>query len=643
MDIDIHTLTVVATLLQLSSLCTMGLLHYLRFTKARTTRTWLLSGACMSVGTLLFALRPLLPLVLSVIAGNMLVLLGILQLWQGMRLFLERKPFSLALQLSPLLLAPVFYWFTAEQDLIVVRIYTFYLAAAVIFLGMGWELLAGSDASRERGRILLGICFGGYGVSYLLFLLLVDHAQRGSFFQTGLSTYLTLLLECLFLLLYTAGVIMLVCERLQQQLYASRQQAESASKAKTDFLENMSHELLPSVTAVQRMLDTTLQSEMSAEQRENLLTARHAAQQLAAIAGDLQDISRIEAGEIRIEEMDFDFQHLLQTLTLSLAPVAAAKGIELEIGNAPEELRYLKGDPQRVRQVLANLLELCISLMDCGGLSLLVLPPDVSASRDSSLLRLNILIQDSDAGLSPEIREALSRELDQAGRGGAVSGEGLGLNLALSHRLARLMHGDLQLEETFMAGISFNLSLGLAAGTPEAAHAFLGSEKQAGHAGMAQNAPLVQEQHTQTMEHNEAEDSTAESPPLTAPQQAAATNASRLLDRAELLQRMAGDEDLAWQLYRFFVQQAFSTLQQLEASLALEDFELLRTRAHTLKGEAANAGAHLVREAALQLEQAARKSEMDAARQALDSLTARMEETVQHIRHLAETENLPLD
>lgn len=755
MDLDIRSLSVINLTLQTASWLTVILLHFLRLTEPKVTRCWVAAGACFIAAHLFIALRPEIPLLLSVLGGNLFFLWGVLLIWLGVRLFLGRKPLPIFVLLLPLAYALPVYWLTVPFPSLLFRVALFYSAMAACLAGMGVELFKGRNKGQERARILLGSCSLGFGAVLLVNTSLVGSISPGAdIFTSNLPTQITMLAESFFIVFYTSGLIILLGERLQGHMLTAQRQAERANQAKTRFLTAMSHELRTPVSAILGMVDITLQSPLSSEQRENMLVARHASRHLVAIVDDLLDITRIEGGDVQLEQVDFDLDRLFQLLKASLEPLATEKGVHLEVGQAPQEQRYLKGDPGRLRQVLAGVLEAAISHTSGGGVSLLVLPTTPPLEKEEGAFKTEtMLIQNSGVGIPAATREQLARELAQAEDDEQLSASDTGLRLTLSRRMARLMGGDLRLEQGFMSGPTFHLTVRLATGDkdkaqqadapallPEqnqgtgltvllaedqeanaflmqrlverlghrlllahngaealelltqhqcdlvfmdlempvmdgfeatrrirrgeagekaqklpivavTAHAFPEYETMARDVGMdqfltkpidvqAMQTTLAQltsdvRQRSHSLQQDRQRDSQARQlmqRELSCEEQGPAPRP--VVDREALLQRMDGDEELVLQLWRLFLQNTPALLRQLEQALQQEDCELLRTRAHALKGEAGNVGAVLCKDAARSLEEAASRCDIASVRKQIPAVRDEATKAMDQLRDL---------
>ncbi len=204
---------------------------------------------------------------------------------------------------------------------------------------------------------------------------------------------------------------------LMQSLEQRAAEAQSANVAKSQFLASMSHELRTPMNAVLGMTDLALSEELSPTVRDYIDTARESAGALLELLNDILDLSRIEAGRLRIEAAPFRLRSLLDKTVKSLGIRAYEKGLEL-LYDVPDEVPdHLLGDALRVRQVLTNLLGNAIKYTHKGEITVRV----AVRSKSDREACLEFLVQDTGIGISPEDQQKLFRAL-RAGRGGARRG-----------------------------------------------------------------------------------------------------------------------------------------------------------------------------------------------------------------------------
>jgi signal transduction histidine kinase len=247
--------------------------------------------------------------------------------------------------------------------------------------------------------------------------------------------------------------------KMMENLASAKASAEAANRAKSEFLANMSHELRTPMNGVLGMIELAQMNGLDDETSEYLNIAHASANSLLSILNDILDVSKIEAGKLRIEHTSFEFALLVNDVLRLMAPQIKDKGLICE-SSLPQDLpKTLIGDPLRIRQVLLNLIGNAVKFTLQGTVAVNVRITE--ASTDSMML--NIDIADTGIGIPNDRLESIFHAFAQADSSTTRNFGGTGLGLTISAQLVELMGGRLtvQSQEGIGSTFSFTLRLGL--------------------------------------------------------------------------------------------------------------------------------------------------------------------------------------
>lgn len=247
----------------------------------------------------------------------------------------------------------------------------------------------------------------------------------------------------------------------RERLKGALVRAEAADRAKTEFLANMSHEIRTPLNAVLGLAQLLEDEAWSPRQRDMLGRIRSAGRSLLGILNDILDLSRIEAGELRIDAHPFALPGLLDQIAAMMGPMAQAKGLAWRV-EAPDLRADLVGDRLRLEQVLVNLVGNAIKFSNAGEVRLSVTP--LAATGDGLPLRFEI--RDTGIGMNAETLDKLFVPFSQADGSTTRRFGGTGLGLSISKRLVELMGGRIGVDSTPGRGSTFWFELALGRTAP---------------------------------------------------------------------------------------------------------------------------------------------------------------------------------
>jgi signal transduction histidine kinase/DNA-binding response OmpR family regulator len=268
----------------------------------------------------------------------------------------------------------------------------------------------------------------------------------------------------------------LVSQRLLEQTQAqaadleiAKHTAESATRAKSDFLANMSHEIRTPMNAILGMTHLALKTNPSPKQADYLNKIKAAAQALLGIINDILDTSKIEAGRLTLETIDFRLEEVLDSVSTIVSQKAQEKNLEFLIASDPGVPANLIGDPLRLGQILINLVNNAIKFTERGEVVVTI----ALQERFQQRVRLKFSVRDTGIGMTAEQSARLFQAFSQADTSTTRKFGGTGLGLSISKRLVEMMAGTIWVESEPGTGSTFHFTAWFGIGSDEKPKRFI--------------------------------------------------------------------------------------------------------------------------------------------------------------------------
>lgn len=247
-------------------------------------------------------------------------------------------------------------------------------------------------------------------------------------------------------------------KRIEFDLIEAREVALNAARVKSEFLSNMSHEIRTPLNAIIGMADLLWETELSPEQANYVRISRNAGEGLLNLINDILDISRVDAGHIALESIPFSLPDLVEKTCETLSMRAHERNIGLACSIHPATPVWVSGDPDRIRQILINLVGNAVKFTESGEVNVIVRPEGGD--------RTYIAVKDTGIGIPAGKLESIFQSFIQVDSSHSRRFGGTGLGLAISKKLVESMGGEISVESREGVGSTFSITLRLPVSQP---------------------------------------------------------------------------------------------------------------------------------------------------------------------------------